>query len=103
MITVKPYHNTWNTGYVVEGHAEYAERGQDIVCASVSALAQTTLLGLKRYTQVHYVVKDGYIRVQIAKQDSREILAIMSTFVRGIEAIANQYNQNVELREGNLQ
>ena len=102
MITVKPYHQTWNTGYVVEGHAEYGDRGTDIVCASVSALAQATLLGLKKYTQVHFVMRDGYMRVQIAKQESPEILAIMTTFVRGVEAISNQYKENVELKVGNL-
>lgn len=31
----------------VNGHANYAPHGQDIVCAGVSAIVQTTLLGLE--------------------------------------------------------
>ena len=36
-------------GFIVEGHADYAEEGSDIVCAAVSALTQTALLGIIRY------------------------------------------------------
>ena len=35
------------TGYRAVGHTGYAEAGQDIVCAAVSALTQSTLNGLK--------------------------------------------------------
>lgn len=31
---------------VIEGHAEYAEHGKDIVCAAVSVILQTAQLGL---------------------------------------------------------
>ncbi|MDL2235084.1 ribosomal-processing cysteine protease Prp [Christensenellaceae bacterium OttesenSCG-928-L17] len=34
-------------GFTAEGHANYAQDGSDIVCSAVSALTQTTLLGLK--------------------------------------------------------
>lgn len=30
----------------IEGHADYAEKGKDIVCASVSAILQTAQCGL---------------------------------------------------------
>lgn len=38
------------SGYMnikVEGHANYAPHGQDIVCAGVSAILQTAVLGLQ--------------------------------------------------------
>ena len=38
--------NITKTGINIEGHAEYAEHGQDIVCAAVSAILQTAQLGL---------------------------------------------------------
>ncbi len=31
----------------VSGHADYAEKGKDIVCAGVSAIVQTAVLGLQ--------------------------------------------------------
>lgn len=35
----------------MKGHAGYAEHGQDIVCASVSAIIQTALLGLQAISE----------------------------------------------------
>lgn len=35
----------------VVGHAEYDEYGKDIVCAGVSAIVQTALLGLEAIAQ----------------------------------------------------
>ncbi len=34
-------------GFYLSGHADYGPKGQDIVCAGVSALAQGALLGLE--------------------------------------------------------
>ena len=34
-------------GWSVSGHSGFAPRGEDIVCAGVSAIVQTTLLGLQ--------------------------------------------------------
>ena len=36
-------------GFSVEGHAGFAPEGEDIYCAGVSAIAQTTLLGLIKH------------------------------------------------------
>ena len=44
-ITVKEENGHINID--VNGHANYAPHGQDIVCAGVSAIVQTTLLGLE--------------------------------------------------------
>ena len=35
------------TDFTITGHAEAGPYGQDIVCAGVSAIMQTTLLGLE--------------------------------------------------------
>lgn len=35
----------------VTGHADYAPRGHDIVCAAVSAIVQTAILGLEAIAQ----------------------------------------------------
>ncbi len=40
------YQESLIRGYTVTGHAGYAKKGEDVVCAAVSALAQTAILGL---------------------------------------------------------
>ncbi len=47
-------------GFSVEGHAGFAPEGEDIYCAGVSAIAQTTLLvWLSIYPEPVYEIKAG--------------------------------------------
>ncbi len=46
-------------GFVVRGHAGFAVRGQDIVCAAVSALTQTAVLALQQRLGVGAAVTMG--------------------------------------------
>ncbi|MGE5654134.1 MAG: ribosomal-processing cysteine protease Prp, partial [Bacillota bacterium] len=50
-------------GFEVRGHAEYADAGEDIVCAGVSAVLQTAALALEQLFSIkpHLVVKPGHM------------------------------------------
>lgn len=37
----------------ISGHANYAPKGQDIVCAAISAIAETAVLGLKGVAETY--------------------------------------------------
>ena len=58
MITVKITDNS----IVIEGHANYAEYGSDIVCAGVSVLLQSAQLGIiniaEQYPQHVRVIRE---------------------------------------------
>lgn len=45
----------------INGHANYAEHGQDIVCAGVSAIIQSAILGLEEIAKNYpdYVKIEG--------------------------------------------
>mgnify|MGYP000385246086 CR=1 FL=1 len=49
--------------FISKGHAGYAEAGQDIVCAAVSALIITTVNSLEKFTDDKFDVqeKDGFV------------------------------------------
>ena len=51
------------SGFTVEGHADFKPKGEDIVCAAVSVLTQTALLGLGKYIpDTDYTIDDtGYL------------------------------------------
>ena len=77
-----------NQTLIVTGHADYAEKGKDIVCAGVSALAQT----LEMYAIGHggkSVHRPGYMRVDII-QGSAEVFRCIA---EGLKAIGNQYSE----------
>lgn len=80
--------------YQVTGHAGYADLGNDIVCAGVSALYITvtnTLLAFGR-TFEH---DEGYFVLDATDADN----ACLKVLYDGICSIAEQYPGNVEIVE----
>lgn len=56
---------------LIEGHSEYEEEGKDIVCASVSSIAITTVNAILKIDDkaLDYKEKDGYLKINILKHD----------------------------------
>lgn len=83
-------------GFAIKGHAEWADSGSDIVCAAVSSLSQTALLGLEYYAkdQVSYRHESGHLTVQL-KHPTAETDVILRTMVLGLHEIARQYSSYV--------
>lgn len=92
-ITMHKNKNQRYTGFTIDGHAGYSEAGSDIVCAGISALSETALLGLIQYLQeenVSYEVKDGFLSVRVkAPCDTSQV--ILTTLVLGLQQIVQQY------------
>ena len=61
-ITVKKRKGSY-LDFLSKGHAGYAEEGQDIVCAAVSALIITTVNSLEKFTeeQLEAEADEGYV------------------------------------------
>lgn len=88
------------TGYKVEGHSDLAEAGQDIVCAAVSAITQTPILGLERHLKRHIVYKifDGVLNVKLDKADELT-QAILASMQFAMQDVASKYPENVRIIE----
>ena len=89
------------SAFSVHGHSGTAPKGRDIVCAGVSALAQTALLGLGRHLHrdVDYQIEpsgDLQLKLREAPDDLSE--AILRTMRLGIEEIEKAYPDAVQLR-----
>ena len=86
-------------GYYIAGHAGYAPSGSDIVCAAVSALAQSAYLALKHYgvaSGCYQNDKAGIFAVVIIESEpaKRALAETAVTQMRlGIEEIAKQFPQ----------
>lgn len=87
-----------NDSISVKGHAEYAKHGKDIVCAGVSALAQTLIYSLQELTEDIVAVKmnngDIYIKFWTL---SGQAQLLVESFLLGVKGIANAYPNNVRL------
>ena len=101
MITISLQYDDQNQlcGFTTTGHADYSEAGSDIVCAGVSAITQTCLLGLLHYHEDRtvYEVKNGFLSVHVEKVD-RIADVFLETMVMGLEEIARQYGSYVVLK-----
>lgn len=87
-------------GLSVSGHAGYAPRGRDIVCAAVSALAQTALLGLRRVgASFELDETGGRIAIALAPGEGQRSRDVLATTALGLAAIAERYGEFVSLRE----
>lgn len=81
------------------GHAGFADRGEDIVCAAVSAILQAARLGLEAHAGVKLDVRqhEGELRLRWpeAARDDAAVIAIVTTAELATEQIARQYPDHV--------
>ena len=93
-----------------DGHTNYGEKGEDIVCASLSSIVQTAVLGLLMVAGLELDMKRddkrGYLRFTLPekldeKQDTQAD-AILSTMLCGISDLNESFSDFIELEVRNL-
>ena len=105
MITVTVYReNELPVGFSVSGHANMGEYGEDLVCAAVSAVVQTAILGI---TEVCHIsagvsIEEGEttcILPKDAAQDALDRAAIVfDTMLAGLRSIQASYPKTLKFR-----
>ena len=93
-ITVKKRNGSY-LDFLSRGHAGYAEEGQDIVCAAVSALIVTTVNSLDEFTEDEIEVRDddGYVSIHFKTNPNTERgKLLMDSLILGLTEIEHSYN-----------
>lgn len=90
-------------GFRVEGHAGFAEAGNDIVCAAVSVLVYNTINSCERFAGTTLDVSDvgDTLRCRLPSQPVDGVRLLVNSLFYGIEQIAEQYPEFVRLRTVN--
>ena len=90
----------------MEGHAEYAEEGEDIICAAVSALAINFYNSVETFTDDGFEGIAGQEDVQFdfrfTSDISPESQLLMNSLVLGLQNIERDYGKsyiNVKYKE----
>ncbi|MGI6129686.1 MAG: ribosomal-processing cysteine protease Prp [bacterium] len=90
-------------GFTVDGHAAYAPKGEDIICAAVSVLAQAAVLGLTEHLGLRpdVEIRDGYLRCILSpgSADSPGVQAILKTLELALKDIATGYPNRIRCKE----
>ena len=86
-------------GITATGHAGYAPPGQDIVCASVSTLAQNLIKSIEDLTEdkIKYDLSPGRVDIKYGNLSEKSKTLVDSFFI-GIVLIANEYPENVTIK-----
>ena len=78
------------TGFRIEGHAGYAEEGEDIVCAAISALAVNTVNSINELTgdtiDVDMDEEEGYMDASFfGEQSGPEAQLLLKSLALGLQ------------------
>lgn len=84
--------------FTISGHSMYNDYGQDIVCAGISTLAQSCLIGLEHVAKVKIKseVKDGFMSVQLLDSNEKA-MALLETMELSMKAICDTYPENARI------
>ena len=90
-----------------DGHTDYNESGLDIVCAGISSILQTAVLGAKQLLGVETLgginEQTGYIRIDIPKnlgiEKAEKVDIIFQTAILGLKDLGIGYKTNIKIKE----
>ena len=98
-----------NQGDIVEivcdGHTGYGVAGEDIVCAALSSIVQTAVLGLFSVAEINLEFKrnekQGYLFMRlpndITEEQNQKAQIILKTVLLGINDLYEGYSDFIEL------
>lgn len=95
-------------GFKALGHSGYAPHGEDIVCASVSALLITAVIGLHSRLKLSPRVKtdedSGFLQCMVDIESLEDAVKhrmadILETVVLGLIEIEKEYEQYLSVKE----
>ncbi len=80
-----------NVGFRISGHAGFARRGRDIICAGVSAIVLNTMNSIEKFTEDKFSCKQeeksGLIEFIIVSEVSKESALLMDSMFLGLQGI----------------
>jgi uncharacterized protein YsxB (DUF464 family) len=90
--------------FFAQGHSDFSYSGKDIVCAAVSALLQSAVLGLTHHLpdKTHFSIKEGDLACSLrdpSKEEEIAAQAILQTLTLSLYAIKEIYPKHIFLEE----
>ncbi len=77
------------------GHAGFAEKGRDIICAAVSALLVNTVNSIDSFTDdiIHVVSEEGYLSLEFIVGPGRDSGLLIDSLMLGLSQIQDSYDR----------
>ena len=88
-------------GFDAQGHAGYADAGEDIVCAAVSALTQAAVIGMQEVLSLPVRIerddRAGRLMAVVAPEHAQSVRVLLETLRLSLSSICAQYPGFVRL------
>lgn len=86
-------------GLLIKGHSGTGAYGSDIVCAAVSALAQSVILSLTEHvkSKTDFDIRPGYLYLTLQDQPTEITEAVFSVALLGFREIKKNNPKNVTI------
>ena len=88
-------------GFQTVGHAGYAQSGEDIVCAGISALVTNALNSIERFTKDDLEIQcdeaKGIIRMKMKGKRSKEAQLLLQSLRLGLESIEEEHGRYIKV------
>ncbi len=89
-------------GFELAGHAEQGAYGEDIVCAGISAIAQTALLGVTDVLKLDAAIalEEGHMRSELSREtapeDRDKAAVVFNTMIAGLTSLQQAYPKSLK-------
>lgn len=85
---------------IITGHAGYDEFGKDIVCASVTSIATTTINAIVRIdsSAIEFKADEGFIKIDILKHDNLIDILILN-MIELLKELEKDYKKFIKINE----
>ncbi|MEY7999029.1 ribosomal-processing cysteine protease Prp [Clostridium sp. Mt-5] len=90
----------------LQGHAEWSKQGYDLVCSAVSAVSQSTVIGITEVLKLNldYSIKNGFLNFSLEDMKEEDILkcqVLVETMLFALKSMEINYSKyiNVKIEE----
>ena len=89
-------------GFELTGHADQGAYGEDIVCAGISAITETAILGIMDVLKLDaaYTHESGYARCELSREtageDRKRAAIVFDTMIAGLRSIQAAYPKSLK-------
>ena len=108
MVTVHFWRNKNKSiiGFSAKGHAGWGKYGKDVVCAGISALLLTTVLGFTDVIKLkpdHFDAKNGKLELLLPEEatesQKHDAKVLLNTLLTGLRAIQKEHHGSLRIYE----
>lgn len=85
----------------ISGHADYAEHGQDLICAGVSSIGTGTLNALEELAEGECSLKmnSGFISIHVLNRHNETVQLILRVMLIQFQTMAETYKKYIQIQQ----